>query len=367
MRSLEEEQSVLSVGVSALKGESEGVKVQLKVHGARLVEVEDKIERLERERRRNVLVIDGLPEEEREQLDVTVDKIFSDLQTGITSRACTAIFRRGKQQKVGDNGRGQNETVRVRPVIVIFPSAAEKSAIFRNLRKLKDKEDWKKVFFNDNLTEKQANEQRDLRALAAYAKSKDYNASVKGGVLWIDGRHYRYEEIHRLPGDISLINAKNLHILEGKALVFQSPHSRLSNLYPCNITYRREAFLHAEGAYQYTSWATVCGYTREAQVIKFERCAFKAKSLTRDFKTTREWEKMTENVMREILTEKFKRNRPCLNFLLSTGERTLFEGTGDKKWGCGIPISKADQISFKNPGKNLLGSLLEEVRRSLSS
>ena len=187
---------------------------------------------------------------------------------------------------------------------------------------------------------------------------------MKAGALWLDGRKFRYEELHRLPDEISLIKAKNLHILEDTAIVFQSPHSPLSNLHPCNITYRGEAFLSAEAAFQYTR-ATECGYHREAQLIKFERNAFKAKSLAKDFKSTREWEETAEQVMREIVLAKFKRNRSCKSYLLATGERTLFEGTGDRRWGCGIPISKAHLITLKNPGKNLFGAILQETRREL--
>ena len=255
---------------------------------------------------------------------------------------------------------------RPRSIVVVFQSQAEKASLFKNLKNLKDKEEWRNVYFNDDLTEVQANEQRDLRSLAAFAKTKGFAANVRAGALWLDGRKFRYEELHRLPADITLINAKNLHILDDKAVVFQSTHSPLSNLYPCNVTYRGEAFLSAEGAYQFTR-ATVSGYHRLAQAIKSERNAYKVKSMSYEVKTTQEWEEMAEQVMREILIEKFKRNRFCCSFILATGNRALFEGTGDKKWGCGIPISKAHLISFKNPGKNLLGHLLEETRRVLQS
>ena len=63
----------------------------------------------------------------------------------------------------------------------------------------------------------------------------------------------------------------------------------------------------------------------------------------------------------EILIEKISRNSFCKKFLIETGERALFEGMGDRTWGCGFLISKADQISFKNPGKNLI----KEVRNLL--
>ena len=333
--------------ISALKDEMLGANVQLKVHGTRLSDLEEKIERIERERRRNILVLDGIVEKEGENTSTIVDKAFSDLQVGFKARDCTAVFRRGKKPK-GDNqegGAATNSRPRERPVIVILPSANEKAAIFRNLKHLKGNEEWKVVFFNDDYTEQQANEQRDLRALAAFAKTKGYTSNLKAGALWLDGRRFRYEELYRLPEDISLIKAKNVHILEDKAIVFQSPHSPLSNLFPCNITYRGEAFLSAEAAYQYTR-ASNCGYHREAQLIKHERNAYKAKSLTKEFKTTREWEEMSEQVMREILMVKFQKNRVCSSFLLGTGGRTLFEGTGDKKWGCGIYRTLHDLLVY---------------------
>ena len=356
---------VLEERVGALKDRSDGTSVQLKVHGARITDIENKIERLERERRRNILIIDGLPEKEREYPKDPVNRLFTDLQVGFTADACTAIFRRGKNTEEAKVGQRDNR-VRPRPIVVIFSSQSEKAAIFRNLKKLKDKEEWSKVYFNDDLTEQQSNEQRDLRCLAAFAKNNGFNALVRAGVLVIDGRRFRYDELHRLPEGISLLRAKNLHILDDKGLVFQSPHSPLSNLFPCNVTYRGEAFLSSEGAFQFTR-ANACGYHREAQVIKFERNGFKVKGLTRDFKNTREWEEMSEQVMREILIANFKTNKICLNFLIGTGQRSLFEGTGDRKWGCGIPISKAHLISFKNPGRNLLGLLLEETRRLLNA
>ena len=353
--------------ISALNDESSGVKVQLRVHGSRLAEVEAKIERIERDKRRNVLVIDGVHEREGEFTATIFDRVCRDLQINLTAAVCTAIFRRGKPPK-GDNGEGRagrgDNNSRPRPIIVVLPSTSEKALIFKNLKNLKDKEEWKSVYFNDDLTEEQANEQRDLRALAAFAKTKGYNSNVRAGALWLEGRKFRHDEIHRLPEDVSLLKAKNIHILGDTAIVFQSPHSPLSNLAPCNITYRGEAFLSAEGAYQY-SRALVCGYRREAQLIKLERVAFKIKALTRDFKNTKEWEDTSEQVMREVLIAKFTRNKDCKEFLLATGERNLYEGTGDKKWGCGIPISKSNQVSLQNPGRNLLGKLLEEVRRFL--
>ena len=349
-----------------LKQSNIGVKAQLKVQGTRLQELEDKIEQLERERRRSTLVIDGLPEKAGENLTEVVTKIFADLELNFDRSAYSAVFRRGRVQSDNEGNKVEGERIaRHRPLVIIFKSAAEKGAVYRNLKNLKGKEEWSRIYFNDDLTETQASEQRDIRALVAFAKTRGYDAKLKAGALWLDGRSYKYHELHRLPNDISLCQAKTLHILEDKAIVFQSQHSPLSNLHPCNIIYRGEVFLSSEAAFQYTR-ATICGYDRVAQLIKAERRAFKVKLLARAIISTKDWEEMCEQVMREVLLEKFKRNEACASFLLSTGTRALFEGTGDKKWGCGFPISKAHLISFKNPGKNILGHLLEAIRKEIA-
>ena len=174
-----------------------------------------------------------------------------------------------------------------------------------------------------------------MRALAAYAKGLGREASVKAGVLWFEGRKFRYVDLFKLPQDISLLKAKNLEILEGEGLVFQSPHSPLSNLFPCNLVYREIGFLSAEGAFQYSK-AKVSGYDREAESIRLERRPYKVKFMSRDIKGSEDWEDIAESVMKEILLVKFRANNLCRQFLLDTGNRHLFEGTGDKRWGCSI-------------------------------
>ena len=181
--------------ISALKDNACGVKVQLKVHGTRINEIEEKIERIEREKRRSTLIIEGLKETEGEIISTLVDKALTDLKVGFRSKDCTAIFRRGGRKDVSDKKEetgAREKRIRIRPIVVFLPSANEKAEIFRNLKNLKDNEEWKGVFFNDDLTEQQANEQRDLRALSAYAKTKNFNSNVKAGALWLDGRRYRY-------------------------------------------------------------------------------------------------------------------------------------------------------------------------------
>ena len=351
-----------------VKDVTTGLRVQVNVQGTRLSTLEAKIEQLEREKRKNTLVIEGVEEIDDEDVAATVENVFKEVGVTFTTQVCINIYRRGKKptltaeaNKPAADGK---QRLRLRPIVVVFLRQTEKSEFFRNIRNLKGNDEWRNVFFNDDLTELQANEQRDLRALAAYARNEGKEAVVRGGALWFENRKYRYNELHKLPPGFSLLKAKTLEILDGKAVVFQSPHSPLSNLYPCNVVFRGEPFVSAEGAFHYAR-ALISGHEKEANEIKGIRCAYKVKDAAKSIGTTQEWENMAEEVMKEILLDKFKRNRFCREFLLSTGKKRLFEGTGDRRWACGIPISRASSITLNIPGRNILGKILEEIREEL--
>ena len=77
------------------------------------------------------------------------------------------------------------------------------------------------IWFNDDLTEQQANERRDLCALAAYARSKEKEANVKSEILVLNKQKYMYEDLFKQPPDITLLHAKTLYILDNTVVVFQ--------------------------------------------------------------------------------------------------------------------------------------------------
>ena len=180
--------------------ERAGIRAQLKVQGTRLQEIEEKIEQIEREKRRNILVIEGVQEKEGEKVMEIVNKIFGDLNLGFGAEICTGIYRRGRNPSDNRENNKEGAAERVdpirRPLVIIFPSVAEKAAVFRNLKNLNGKEEGRRVFFNDDLTETQASEQRDLRALAAFAKARGYEARARAGLLELERMRYRYHELN---------------------------------------------------------------------------------------------------------------------------------------------------------------------------
>lgn len=68
----------------------------------------------------------------------------------------------------------------------------------------------------------------------------------------------------------------------------------------------------------------------------------------------KDWESVKIDIMRQALVAKFTQHAGLKELLLSTGDRSLIEGTAsDAYWGDGGDGS----------GKNMLGQLLMEVRR----
>lgn len=77
---------------------------------------------------------------------------------------------------------------------------------------------------------------------------------------------------------------------------------------------------------------------------------------TRDLPLRTDWNEARVDVMRKVVTAKFKTHSKLQDILLSTGNRPLVESSpGDAFWGAGPDGS----------GENRLGKLLEEVRDTL--
>ena len=168
---------------------------------------------------------------------------------------------------------------------------------------------------------------------------------VRSNYIVVDGRRYVYKDISRLAPDLTLEKAKTVECLNGRGVAFQSVHSPLSNLYPCNILYKGKPFLSAEGALQHAR-AVICNRPEDARAIEFQREAYEVKRIASSFKQSAEWDNIVVDVLIKILIMKFTQNPYCKGALLATGDRLLFEATGDRTWACGLPLAKIQELTL---------------------
>ena len=86
---------------------------------------------------------------------------------------------------------------------------------------------------------------------------------------------------------------------------------------------------------------------------------------------TQEWNDKANQIMYDLLVLKYKQNLHLQTKLLATGNKKLVESTLNKYWGGGLTIPMIDRIvatknKVKPPGKNILGSQTEDVRREIA-
>ena len=113
-------------------------------------------------------------------------------------------------------------------------------------------------------------------------------------------------------------------------------------------------------------WQTVEHYfqaqkfpgTAQEEAIRLAPAPMIAKTMgnSRDFPLRPDWNEVKDDVMRRAVRAKFEQHEDIRAVLLGTGDEELIEAApNDYYWGCGA----------EGTGKNMLGSILMEVRAGL--
>jgi ribA/ribD-fused uncharacterized protein len=142
----------------------------------------------------------------------------------------------------------------------------------------------------------------------------------------------------------------------------------LSNWGPAEFKHKGNHFYNSEQAFMWEK-ADFFGDKEIADKILKTSNPKEAKDLGRMVKgySDAEWSKVRYKKMLEACLSKFSQNPDRLETLLSTGDRTLVEGSPyDKVWGVGWHWADPEILFEENwKGQNLLGKVLMEVRDKL--
>ena len=142
----------------------------------------------------------------------------------------------------------------------------------------------------------------------------------------------------------------------------------LSNWGPAQFEYENHFFYNSEQAFMYAKALYFKDYDIANQILQNDNPSI-AKSLGRKVKgfDSQKWERVSYRIMVDINFEKFRQNSSLKEILLSTGNKTIVEGSPfDKIWGVGLHWDDdkiLDEANWK--GKNLLGKALMDVRTML--
>ena len=130
---------------------------------------------------------------------------------------------------------------------------------------------------------------------------------MKGSALVIDGKLYNRDSFGNLPHGLNLESASTIKTPDGTA--FQSHCSPLSNFYPCNLVDKNGTKATSVEHLYAIRMAEVCPCepgTRRA--LMRESNPYTIRSITKRIKKTDDWNKKSEQILREIVELKFVRN-----------------------------------------------------------
>lgn len=147
---------------------------------------------------------------------------------------------------------------------------------------------------------------------------------------------------------------------------FRGKYEFLSNFYESVVLFEGLLYPTAENAFQ-AAKVKIEGDIEKTNKLRYDKGFTKltpsmAKSAGRKVKLREDWEEVKEDIMYNILYDKFTNNEGLKGLLLKTAPDDLVEGNywHDNYWGvcsCTRCISKEK--------KNKLGKILMEVRKNL--
>ena len=203
---------------------------------------------------------------------------------------------------------------------------------------------------------------------AAFKSNGRYKARLVVDKLLLNGKLYTTSEIPKIPEDLQPQNTST--ITKNNTTAFFSYSSPLSNHFKCEFTVDNQTFTSNEQFFMYSK-ATHFQDKETASEILLTQNPVQAKSLGKRVKNFNmgAWLTVCQSYMMKGLKEKFGQNKCLSDFLVKTGSTKLAEANPhDVYWSTGLSLQNDliwDSKHWK--GKNILGTLLEELRQSFNS
>ena len=325
---------------------------QLSTENRRLRE---RVDILENDRRGMNLKIDGIVEEEQENLSDIVLGVATALGVRCQPPDIKFVYRIGRRQ---DRGQQRRDT-RPRPILVQFKSLTVRDNIFYSRAKLRGVADWRQVYINDDVNESTRKKREDLRAVGLLCKTKNIDHRLHADAIIINGRKFTQHQLDSLPAGLKIADAKT--IKTDKGILFQSEHSFLSSFYEAPFVIEDKVHNTVEHGYNYGR--AVDGERPDiAELILDAPTPQEAKRLGKLVQETPALQKGKKQRMQTLQREKFKQNPELQMKLVQTGDLPLLEATTDEFFGIGRPLNAKLLQELTWTGSNHLGDILGNLR-----
>lgn len=302
------------------------------------------------------MVVDGINETANEDIKKEIFDCISPTIEDLKKEQIKSAYRMGK-------ARGKKPI----SIIVVLEDEAIRDNILSKASAIKKKSNNKYLWLNRDQNDSSRRKRNLVKACFGLLKHNKYECTLKGSTIYMDGKQYGYDELTLLPENCRPENAKSRQFDNNMSLAFHSEHVFCSNMFSAMFVYKGQLYTSAEQAYQATK-ATEAGYKKLAADMLGFANPYYTKSVGGNIPTPEGWNEKAENVMREIIREKFKQNEDLAEKLAQSPCIDFYEMTLDRKWGTGsrLPHVTKEINSKTFKGDNLVGHILRDIKAELT-
>ena len=321
--------------------------------------LQNTLNEIENKSKESNLRLEGKREEDDEDLLKYVLDMANRMTNGLETEAITAVYRLGKKHQQRANARA---TARPRTILISFRSVQDRNTLYYARTKLRDCDEYKNIYINDDVTAMTRKVREDYRAVAAIVRSSGTEVRIHDDGIVIDGKKYKYGQADQLPKQFSIQRAKMIKIEEG--IYFQSSHAFLSNFHPSPIIIDGNFYPTAEHKLQADKSLMAGDIDRNYEIMR-SRTPLEAKRIGDQIPESQEWRQAREDNLRAIIDLKFDQNKNLAKRLIRTRQLSLHEATGNTYYGIGATLNSRELRNKQFTGQNKLGLALEEKRARL--
>ena len=250
--------------------------------------------------------IDGVKENQGTRRPKSiVTGLLKDLQVDYVDADIKSAYRLGP---IND------KATRPPSIKVLFASNRFKYDIFKNIKKLQGKEQWKGVHISDSVTIEEQERRWDMRCIYAAGKARGIDVKLKVSCIIIDGVKFNHN-IHTLPKGLCISEVKILMTKDGVA--FQSHHTYLSHMFPCKINFEGVEYKSSEHIY-HTEMAKHHNHFDLVNRIIKAKDGYASKRIARVIIIADNLEEVKLKIMRNVINLKFDQHDGLRDKFLAT-------------------------------------------------
>lgn len=315
------------------------------------------IESLDIQARSQNLVVDGLAEktdaETRNELGEIITKIIPNFDI-------TTI------RKVRRLGKLVKKRKKPRQVLVLLSDGGVRDLLISKATEIRNSTNNTDFWINRDQSDSNKRRHGLVKACYKLLLANKFAASMKGSIITYDGKQFGYDSLNLLPDPCRPFHVKTCETDDGRGLCFASEHVFCSNFAQAKIRYRDQLFTSVEHAYQITK-VKDAGYTELAAEMQGITNPYYLKKLGGEIPTSKKWKQQQEQIMEELIREKFTQNPRLRELLKYDDHDNYYEMTVDRLWATGIKlkhgVKTVDRKSLK--GVNRVEVILTQIKSEL--